>query len=423
MGHFYNPHIPAQQGPVNSTPPIPHQLPLTGGDQPQRAMRAVVGMMMVVLASWPADLEPRLTKPNNQRVQNAATIPPPPVQDVPYTRPRFDIYALNQDAYEVSLINSFVVTQGSVDQPPRTSPLSATYQSITNQSWQPEPLLPVVLIDTAEWNVPPVVNGYIAPADVQWQIWAANQPPDPQPVQRLRSIVPTFPTVSQPMPQPPLSVAEITHVVSTWQQSWDAQTYPDNAAWNIPSVAILAHTPAPQLIWTAWEPPPPLPVRPVQIAALTLPTGVQPIPSGPLSVLKLAQFNAAWQQTWGTQTAPESAAWNIPPAAAPPHVGPPQAIWDANQLPWYGPPEPVQIAPLTLVYGQQPPNVGPMRAGTRTILTLTNPPETWAAQSVEPSIAFTIPPPAVDVVPDYIVRIPSDDVVVRIPPDDEDVLV
>lgn len=67
MGNFYNPP-PFTQGAVNSTLPVPHDPIPAQGDQPPRLQTAAVLAMMAVLASWPADLEPRLARPNDQRV-------------------------------------------------------------------------------------------------------------------------------------------------------------------------------------------------------------------------------------------------------------------------------------------------------------------------------------------------------------------
>jgi hypothetical protein len=202
----------------------------------------------------------------------------------------------------------------------------------------------------------------------------------------------TLPTGTAPIPTSPLSVSEIAQIVATWAVSWDAQTAPDNAAWNAPSVAILAHTPLPALIWTAWEPPPPLPVRPIQIATLTLPTGVTPVPSGPLSVSKLTPLVATWAQSWDAQTAPKNAAWNVPALPLVAHTPIPGLIWTAWDPPPPLPVRPVTIAPLTLVYGMPPRPRGPIVPATWAVILRDNPAPDWSAQAQPPSIIWTIPP-------------------------------
>jgi len=64
MGIFYHPPQPPTAN-TAGTPPEPHVPIGTQGAQPPRYTTAV--MMVAVLASWPADLEPRLARPNNQQ--------------------------------------------------------------------------------------------------------------------------------------------------------------------------------------------------------------------------------------------------------------------------------------------------------------------------------------------------------------------
>lgn len=94
----------------------------------------------------------------------------------------------------------------------------------------------------------------------------------------------------------------------------------------------------------------------VKIAPLTLVYGTQPTPEAALSAIELAQIVSTWVQTWSAQSAPESAAWNVPPILVSlPYIPLPRLLWTAWESPWIAPPTPVRIVPLTLVYGDQPP--------------------------------------------------------------------
>jgi hypothetical protein len=64
MGIFYNPP-PPPTGSTAATPPDRHVPIGTQGSQPPRFSSAI--MLVAVLASWPQDLEPRLTRPNDQQ--------------------------------------------------------------------------------------------------------------------------------------------------------------------------------------------------------------------------------------------------------------------------------------------------------------------------------------------------------------------
>jgi hypothetical protein len=278
MGIFYNPPQPPTASNAG-TPPEPHVPIGTQGSQPPRY--STVLMMTAVLASWPADLEPRLHQQNTQ--QN------------------------------------------------KIAPLTLAY---------------------------------------------GQQPPQ----------------------RAPLAVLNQSTILATWQQTWDAQRAPKSLAWDVPISPYLARTPPPPLIWDAWIPPPPLPARPVQIAPLTLAYGSQPTQQPPLSTVELAQIVSTWQQTWDAQTAPKSAAWNIPPIVSTlvPRTPPPAHIWTAWVEPFVRPPTPVQIAPLTLVYGDAPPVRGasPLQAqlaGTWADPLIVQPGPKTAAWNVPPLVATIVP--------------------------------
>lgn len=281
MGIFYNPPPPAGRTAV--TPPEPHVPIGTQGSQPPRY--TTVLMLAVVLASWPQDLEPRLQRPNEQRVK----------------------------------IAPLTFTYGQ--QPPRFS--VASQMAVVGLAWPP---------------------------DLEPRLGRPN-------ADRIKIAPLTFTYGAQPPPIAPLSVAELTQIVATWPVTWDAQTAPKNASWNVPLiVAFVPRTAAPTLLWTAWEPPFIRPQTLVSIAPLTLPSGTQPQPQpplattelaqivaswpldvgptlpwteppsvigtfatvtqpqpqSPLSVVELAQIVGTWAQTWDAQTAAPNAPWNVP---------------------------------------------------------------------------------------------------------------
>jgi hypothetical protein len=357
MGIFYNPPQPPTANNAG-TPPEPHAPIGTQGSQPPRY--STVLMMAAVLASWPADLEPRLHQQNAQQ----------------------------------NKIAPLTLTYGQ--QPPQRAPLAVLNQSTILATWQqtwdaqraPKSLA---------WDVP--ISPYLARTPPPPLIWDAWIPPPPLPARPVQIAPLTLAYGAQPTPQPPLSTVELAQIVGTWAQTWDAQTAPKSAAWNIPPIVstLVPRTPLPQSIWTAWEPLP-LPPRPVAIAPLTLPYGSQPTPQPPLSVVELAQIAASWQQTWDAQAAAKSAGWNIPPivSAFVPRTSPPALIWTAWEPPYIAPPRPVAIAPLTLVYGNAPPirGVSPLQA--QIAATWADPPSIQAGPK---TAAWNVPPLVATIVP------------------------
>src|SRR5438105_1125357 len=89
MGIFYNPPPPPTANNAG-TPPERHVPIGTQGNQPPRYTTAL--MVAAVLASWPADLEPRLSRPNDQRQKIAPltlTYGQQPVPAGPITVPEY----------------------------------------------------------------------------------------------------------------------------------------------------------------------------------------------------------------------------------------------------------------------------------------------------------------------------------------------
>lgn len=127
----------------------------------------------------------------------------------------------------------------------------------------------------------------------------------------------------------------------------------------------------------------------VSIAPLTLTYGSQPPPTPPLAVEERIAIDA-WSVTWGAQRAPISTAWVPPPATLVVGTGP---IARASQLAasWPDSLEPrlqapnnqrVTVAPLTLVYGDQPPILGVTTAARASLVG-----STWPAD-LEPRLGL-----------------------------------
>jgi hypothetical protein len=254
-------------------------------------------------------------------------------------------------------------------------------------------------------------------------IWTAWEPPFIAPPKPVQAVTLTLATGTAPSPSSFLSVTELTYLVGTWQQTWSAQQAAPTAAWNVPPLLVsLPRVPVPSHVWTASELPWVAPPRPVQIAPLTLVYGAQPTPQPALSVPELTQTVAMWPQAWEAQRAPSSASWNVPPAAAPPHINPPQALWTAWEPPFVPPPRPVTVAPLTMVYGTAPRPASPIRPATWAVILGHNPAPTWAAQAMAPTTTFMAPtnPPAIADVT-VMVRTVIDTILIRPTPEGIDV--
>lgn len=351
----------------SGTLPLPHSPVGNQGDQPPR--RSIAGLMAIV-AMWPVATGPTLERPNLDRVKIAP------------------------------------LTLAYGTQPVPSGPLSVT----------------------------------------QYTNLVASRPPDREPVlgvpngQQVK-IAPLTLIYGQQTPLAPLSATEIAQIVSMWQVSWGAQSAAPNAAWNVPFIPPVVDVPIgkrlPDWLFAAWQPAWYGPPRPVSIVTLQLPTGAAPVPSGPLSVVEVinivgqwplgvgpqlpyapprtagvtsqpradqppvlgpvtpseyAQLVSQWQQTWGAQTAPPNAGWNVPPILSAVVYAPlPRLIWTAWEPPYIAPPRPVSIVVLTLPTGQQPPTQYALSINTL-LATVAQWREDWKSQAVAPSAGWNVPP-------------------------------
>ncbi|HEY0528944.1 MAG TPA: hypothetical protein VGD02_08945 [Gemmatimonadaceae bacterium] len=247
---------------------------------------------------------------------------------------------------------------------------------------------------------------------------------DPQPYQQVNRLpVSALTTGDQP---PRTSVAGAIAMVCVLASQLNAapvqQQSPGTAAWNVP--AAVAQVP-----FTRSQPASPAPdpaaLRPVQVAVLTLIYGDQPVPSGPIPPAKFAglvrswdpprseppalikivpltftygdqpigsrqasrnlEGRGAWDAPFQRQSSVGTAAWNVPLVVQ--FIPSTRA---AAQVPALDPPvQPLaRIAPLTLVYGQQPPATGPLSPTQREILGIVAP--WWPSASASPNAAWNI---------------------------------
>jgi hypothetical protein len=168
-------------------------------------------------------------------------------------------------------------------QPTPTAFLSAIELNLLVSSWQTSNNAQTAP-KSAAWNIPPIPPS--APvSSLPAYVYAASALPDPQPLQRFRSIVPTLPAASQPTPQPPLSVVEITQIVAMWAVTWDAQTGPKNASWNIPSIPLAVRAlPLPAHVYAASQPPDLSPVQRLQSIVPTFAAVIPPSTHGSAAI-------------------------------------------------------------------------------------------------------------------------------------------
>jgi hypothetical protein len=438
---------------------------------------SIAATMATIVALWPAPLEPVLQRPNNARVQIVTLTLPTgdqPRPQKPFLATTLEHANLAWQADWSAQRAPIRVTPSATSQPQPQGPLSVVELDQANRSWQQD--WPTqVLTKCAAWYVPPVVSTYVPPGvAMPAALWL--QPPDPQPQQKRLSIVPTFPQAdqppvqgqqpalkqqlatswpidvgpqtpapanvpvkiaplqigsgaSQPIPQAPLSATELAQTILSWQVDWPAQTGPKCADWNVPVIPpSVPAPPMPMHVYLASQPPDPPPVQRLRSIVPTLTFGDQPIPQAPLSVTELAQFNAAWQVSWGTQQAPISTAWltqvpaqpyvpmapHVYAASLPPDPQPRQlfrsivptfaavsqpvptapfsrAILSQILVVWQ-PPDPMPVQRIksvvpTLVFGAQPVPRGPMPAWLRTHVAVLWTP-TWPAQSYAPNAGW-----------------------------------
>lgn len=419
MSLFQTPPPPQPtQGAFSSTPPWPPAPIGTQGTAPPLRQVGGVLAMCAVLASWPADLEPVLQRPNNTHQQiapltlpsgsqprpvafvsapnlstivaawpldypprqasplSAVTIPPPPIPIIqPYNPFRYDVLASTLDTYEVEVVPTAVVAQSSTGQPPGQNPFGAVTLGIVLQAWTPDAPLIWRVASNAVASVPgasaPAPSPFLS-ASMLGQIvaaWGAEVGPlEPGPALLAPHVAPlTLTYGSAPPLRPFLAPALLTQIVS----AWPTDTGP-LAPW-------------------------PLDTTP-HIAPQTLPTGTPPPTAAFLSPTQLRQIVETWQVDWAAQAAPRNAWINAAPnLTVIPYAPLPKHLWTAQEPPWQAPPRPVMEAPLTLSYGMPP-----VPRAALAVTTLTQIVSAWSvdwpAQTYKKNAAVN-PPPSFVVIP------------------------
>lgn len=202
----------------------------------------------------------------------------------------------------------------------------------------------------------------------------------PMPVQKPLNVVPlTLKYGSQPVPVAPLSATQ-ANVAIRW---WDLPVQVPPSLIGVGAIKGVAAAPAfvpfnpanpaiglwPQADWKAQSGP--------KIVPLTLPRG----DSVPFAPQQLGTIVISWP----SQSAPQSAAWNVPAVVQSVVLnGPPrQSMWDAVRQ---EPPRPVAIATLTLARGDVVPFSRPPIFWT---------PLDWPSQSEESNAGWNFVPPVI----------------------------
>lgn len=337
---FYPPPAPVQPAPHV---PIPAQ-----GQQPPRRTWAL--MMSVVMASHPTGLE-------YQAPRKVPTVPIPAQGDQP---PRYSVNPLMQlvrswdppdpqPAQKPLKVAPLTLTYG--DQPPKYAGFLADTLEIL-RAWDPPPPDPWQLprrppIPTPG-SEPPRYAGNLADYLELVRAW---DPPDPQPQQRPTTAPIPPPLLSQP---PPRSIVVLGTIIDAWRP-------PDPQPWQRPpTVPIPAQGDQPPrlrqpLPYSLWVADPPLPQPTEQAAAIIPPPVVSQVPfTRPLSIILGA---------WDTADPVRQRAVNFPIRAQGQQVvcSDPRWVRLLSIVRQWDPPDPMPrqrpltVAPLTLIYGQQPP--------------------------------------------------------------------
>jgi hypothetical protein len=381
-------------------PPVPtHVAPITlpAGTPPTPQGPLTVTEVAQLVASWPADLEPRLGRPNANRQQIAPLTLPTgtaPIPSGPLSVPEvlqfnaawqqgWDAQTAPRNGWNVPPLATYVpparlpdvlfTPVADVIAAPRLRPsVVPSFAAVS----QPQPQPPLSVLELAQ-----IVAAW--PIDVgPQQPWPLNTPAKIAPL--------TLPTGIQPTPQPPLSVLKVAQIVSTWAVSWDAQSAPKNASWNVPPIlSWVSPTPVPAHVYAAWQPPAPPPVQRLQSVVPTFTAVDQP----PVRGARIpAPIVSAWADGGATIIAlpPASAAWSIVPTVVPAPTVLPGAILAAWLEPTVTRQPRVQIAPLTLATGAAPPPRAPLSVSALTA-SVASWQQTWDAQTATKSAAWNIP--------------------------------
>lgn len=303
-----------------------------------------------ILGNWPLDLEPRLGIPNNTQQKIA---------------PLTLIYG-NQPPRLTRQLTNTVLSWIDTPQTPRQAiQIAATIQIVTSvpntpqqktiwSAWLQTTEIRPTLTNIAPLSLtygdqPSVIGSYTKNREIVVNSWPLDlEPRLGIPNNTQQKIVPLTLVYGSEPPRFSLS-NRMAGATSAWV---DAPFSIPRLIQLLPQVSFVPYTSLQRAILTAWLDSQVQRFIPVNIAPLTLVYGSQPAPRLQTDYTKLVD---AWTQIWGPQTAKQSAGWNYPILSPVTYAPLPKHIWAAWELPFIRPPVPVSIAPLTLVYGQQPP--------------------------------------------------------------------
>jgi hypothetical protein len=270
-----------------------------------------------------------------------------------------------QPDYHRSRIAPLTLRYGS--QPPVTSgqrDIDLLYETMAI-AWlppdpQPQPNLKrdrIAPLRIVYGQQPPPAGGMSDP-DILYPTILQWQPPPPQPPRDRGYIVAQTLVYGS---QPPVTSGQrdidlLYQTIAAWQPAWIApQTLPGTAAWNFVTVVTTAQpfVAYPLGIIASWQPAPLPPPSPVKVVPLTFTYGDQP---PPVSGVKQAIISS-WvpQDSYPYQAKPSAAPFGVVIVAQPPFTGLQRHILAAWQSEQAAEVQRARAAPLTLVYGDQPP--------------------------------------------------------------------
>jgi hypothetical protein len=379
MAFFYPPPPPSQS--ASYAPPVPHE-PQTSGDQPPRRQVQAALMMVAVLASWPASLEPRLQAPNNQQNKIAPLTLPRGDQPPPRQTYRLPTIGWNPEAWSAQQAET-----GAALIPPPIPSVTIPYvrQSLVG-SWpigwsQPQELIQLVQPLTGDQ---PPINAPLSATELaitrSWPTdWPAQKPPINAAIIPPPSGAPSF----LPAPREQSSIlsawydATVIEVVTTWTIAPDNPDQPPITGPSSPTEIAIQRSWA--IDWPAQHAP--LLVQPS--------SGNQPVRQSPLLASQLAQIRLAWEITWSSQSKAVAATQPTTPTI---NVGPlptaDVAIVGAWPRGWDQPQRLTTLKqPST---GDQPSPQGPLTQTELLIQRLW--PTEWPAQTGPKVAAWFVPP-------------------------------
>jgi hypothetical protein len=382
MAFFYPPPPPFAQGSASYAPPIPHEPPPSAGSEPPRRQVQAALMMVAVLASWPADQEPRLHTRNANTVKIAPlTLPtgqqPPPRQT--YRLPTVGWDPPTWPAQKAPISGQLIL-------PPIISPPPPYVRQSLVGSWPTGWAQPQALIQLKQpltGDQPPINAPLSATELAITRSWPTDWPAQKPPINAAIIPPPSGAQSFLPGPREQNSIlsawydATVIEVVTTWTIAPDNPDQPPITGPSSPTEIAIQRSWA--IDWPSQRAP--LLVQPS--------SGDQPVRQSPLLASQLAQIRLAWEITWSSQSKAVAATQPTTPTI---NVGPlptaDVAIVGAWPRGWDQPQRlPTLKQPST---GDQPSPQGPLTQTELLIQRLW--PTEWPAQTGPKVAAWFVPP-------------------------------